>query len=62
MQGIKLKAPNEQTRKTNKNLDTDNGVVVTRGSEGFVKVKGGQVYGDRRRLDIGLGAHSAVYR
>ena len=62
---VKLKAINEQI-KTNKQklTDTHNSVVVTRGkgSQGVVKVKGGQIYGDGRRFDFGWQTHNVIYR
>ena len=47
MSEIKVKATNEQARKTKKFMDTDNSTVVTRRRRGgeVVKSKGGQVYG-----------------
>ena len=49
MWDIKLKATNDQTRQIN----TDNSVAVTRGKGGgAVKGEGGQIPGDRRRLDF----------
>ena len=41
-----------------------NSMVVTGGrvGEGQEKIKGDQRYGDRRRLEFGWWAHSAIYR
>ena len=59
---IKLKATNQQTRKTNKFKDTDNSMVVTRKKGGGVlKGEGTQIYGDRRGFDLGWWAHNTIY-
>ena len=43
-------------------IDIDNSIVVTRGKGdgGIVKYKGGQIYGDRQRFDLG-GGHTVQY-
>lgn len=51
------KETNEQTKQNkNKLRDTGYRLVVTRGEKGWVKgkiLKGGQLYGDRRKLGFG---------
>ena len=45
-------------------INTDNSMVVTRGegSQGAVKGKGGQMYGDGGWFDFGWWAYNAMYR
>ena len=54
---IKLKAPNEQTRKTNKTSDTDNSMVGTRGKRGrgSEEVKGVRCMVTQEDLTLGGG-------
>ena len=59
---MKLKATNEQPRKTNKQnvVVADNNMVASRGKGvGVVKGKGGEIYCDRRRLAFGWWTHNA---
>ena len=60
---IKLKATNEQTRKTNNNLQTQPIVQLLPEGRGMRvgKGKGGQIH-DEGRFDFGWWAHSAIYR
>ena len=51
-----LNRKNKQATQTNKLTDTGNNMVVTRGEWGWEEDeegKGGQIYGDRRRLSFG---------
>ena len=54
---------NKRTKKTNKNSDIDNSMVVSRG-KGLVAVrgKGSQLNGEGRWSDCGWWAHNAMYR
>ena len=64
MWDVKLKAINEQRRKTSQQLLTvaDNSMVGTRNKAGerVVKSKGGQVHGGGRS-DFGWWAHNTIY-
>ena len=62
MWDIKPKATNEQTRQTDRRIDTDDSVVVTRGKVGGKMAKGkeGQLFGDRGDLTSG-GEHTAQH-
>ena len=53
---------NKKTNRQTKLIDTDNGMVVTRGKRGggVVNIKG-IIYGDGR-FDFGQWAHNEIYR
>ena len=61
MLDIKLKATNEQTRKTKAHRHKQCTYLREGGGE-VVKGKGVQVYGDRRLFDLGWWASNAIYR
>ena len=63
MWDIKLKATNEQIRKTNTHRYRQQyGGYQKEQGMGVVKGKGGQIHGDGRRFDFGCWAHDAIYR
>lgn len=60
---MEYKTKRKQTKKQNKNIDTDNRLVVTRGKGGQALGKGGKggkIYGDRWKIDFS-GKHTRVY-
>lgn len=50
------------TNKTNKLIDTDNSMMVTREGEGWGEDNEDQICGDRTTLDFGWWVHSGMYR
>ena len=54
---------NEQTKQTNSQTQATVSLLPEgKGGDGDEEGRGGQIYGDRKRLDFGWSAHSGIYR